>query len=345
MAAKEITKAGQARRLRSWMLGLHATHILDVGGRVGYFRVIHELGGTCSADDLAKTLGLDKWRTKVWCQAACAVGILQATDQSRFSFAAFMGELLRDGSADLLSSHVLASLSRDFPSYPKAFATGEMKTFAEHDEDFFLHQGKISSLRAPLIVKAARMIPGLKERLAEGGRVMDVGSGSGSVVLEFAQEFLECQVTGVEPLPYFAESSRERIIEKGIGERIRVHNIPAQNMQFESQFDLVTMVQVFHELPNDQKGAILERCWHALKPGGKLMLVDRCAPEKASDLHDRRFTMSILEQWFEVTWGNIVNTRTEITDMLQAAGFAVEEDSAEVVPTYWTFVAASLPVG
>ena len=75
------------------------------------------------------------------------------------------------------------------------------------------------------------------------------------------------------------------------------------------------------------------------------MLVDRCAPEKAADLHDRRFTMSILEQWFEVTWGNIVNTRTEIADMLEAAGFAVEEDSAEVVRTYWTFVAASLPAG
>ena len=54
-------------------------------------------------------------------------------------------------------------------------------------------------------------------------------------------------------------------------------------------------------------------------------------------MRDRRFTLSILEQWFEVTWGNIVNTRSEILRMLQDTGFTVTLENADLVPTYWTF--------
>ncbi len=35
MAERQVTKESQARTLRSWMLGLHATHIIDIGGRLG----------------------------------------------------------------------------------------------------------------------------------------------------------------------------------------------------------------------------------------------------------------------------------------------------------------------
>ena len=35
MSSREITKNSQARMIRSWMLGLHATYITDIGGRLG----------------------------------------------------------------------------------------------------------------------------------------------------------------------------------------------------------------------------------------------------------------------------------------------------------------------
>ena len=62
-------------------------------------------------------------------------------------------------------------------------------------------------------------------------------------------------------------------------------------------------------------------------------------------MHDRRFTLSILEQWFEVTWGNIVNTRSEILAMLHDTGFTVTQENPDIVPTYWTFVAEKQDAG
>jgi SAM-dependent methyltransferase len=333
MTDKQLTKDRQARTLRSWMLGLHATHIIDIGGRLGYFAELKRRGGAATAQELATALGLDPWRTQVWCRAACAVGVLVYEEGRGFTFAPFMDELLSEESPELLTTHVLASLSRDFAAYPEAFRTGALKTFHDHDEDFFFHQSRISALRAPGIVAAARRLPGMEARLSRGGRVMDVGSGSGTVLVRFAEEFPACQVIGIEPLPYFIDGSRRLIHEHGLNARVRVEPVAGEKIAFDQEFDLITLVH------DHAKTNILHRCQQSLKPGGILLVVDRCSPENGAELRDRHFTMSILEQWFEVTWGNIVNTRSEILQMLQDQGFTVVLEDSDLVPTYWTFAA------
>ena len=260
MAERHVTKESQARTVRGWMLGLHATHILDVGGRLGYFSELQRRGGTATSAELATAQELDPWRTQVWCRAACTVGILRATDDTHFTFAPFMDELLAENAPDLLTSHVLASLSRDYSSYPEAFRTGASKTFHEHDEDFFSHQGRISALRAPIVVAAARKLPCVEERLSAGGTAMDIGSGSGTVLTSFAEAFPTCQVIGIEPLPYFVEISRTLIQERGLDQRVRVESVGGEQMGFDQDIDLITMVQVFHELPDQEKVNILRQC-------------------------------------------------------------------------------------
>jgi len=339
MAERQVSKDSQARTLRGWMLGLHATHIIDIGGRLGYFAELKRRGGAAAAQALAAALQLDPWRTEVWCRAACAVGVLGYEDGRGFVFAPFMAELLGEESPELLTAHVLASLSRDFPAYPEAFRTGATKTFHEHDADFFFQQSRIAALRAPEIVAAARRLPGVEARLRAGGTVMDVGSGSGMTIVRFAEEFPACRVIGIEPLPYFVEYSRRLVRERGLQHLVQVEPVGGEHIAFAQEIDLITMVQVLHELPDRAKADVLRRCQHSLRPGGVLLLVDRCSPADGADLRDRRFTMSILEQWFEVTWGNIVNTRSEILRMLGDAGFRVTQESADTVPTYWTFVA------
>jgi ubiquinone/menaquinone biosynthesis C-methylase UbiE len=339
MPDETITKDSQARVVRGWLFGLHATFIIDTGGRLGYFAELKRRGGAALAQELAAGLGLDPWRTEVWCQAACTVGILNYDDNRGFVFAPFMDELLAAESPDLLTAHILTSLARDYLAYPERFRTGETTAFSAHEPEFFAIQGRISALRAPQVVAVARKLPGVEERLSAGGAVMDVGSGSGTVLVEFAKQFPRCQVTGVEPFGHFVETSRKALSASGLTNRIRLAVIGAEQISFTNEFDLVTMVQVFHEVPDKAKSDILRRCYESLKPGGTLLLIDRCAPANGDDLRDRRFTMSIIEQYFEVTWGNVVNSRPEIMQMLQDARFTITQENAEMMPTYWTFVA------
>ncbi|MGE0826353.1 MAG: cyclopropane-fatty-acyl-phospholipid synthase family protein [Candidatus Binatia bacterium] len=339
MPDKQITKDNQARTIRGWLFGLHATSIINVGGRVGYFAELRRRGGAASAQDLAVGTGLDPWRTAVWCRAACAVGILTYEDQRGFTFAPFMDELLADGAPDLLTAHILTTLSQDYLEYPEMFRSGATKPFSAHDKDFFSFQGQISALRAPQVVSLVKQFPAIAARLQNGGAVMDIGSGSGTVLVEFARQFPTCRVIGVEPFGHFIETSQRAIQNAGVADRVRIEPIGAEQINFNQDFDLITMVQVFHEVPDKAKSAILCCCYQSLKPDGTLLLIDRCAPANGNDLRDRRFTMSIIEQWFEVTWGNVVNSRPEILQMLQEAGFIVTHDNADLMPTYWTFVA------
>lgn len=202
MADKQLTKDSQARVLRGWIFGLHATFIIDVGGRLGYFAELRRRGGSASAQELATGVNLDLWRTEVWCRAACAAGILTYDDAKEFVFAPFMDELLADGSPDLLTIHIGAALSRDYLAYPEMFRSGATKSFADHEPDFFAIQGRNSALRAPQIVAVARKLSGIEDRLHSGGAVMDVGSGSGTVLVEFARQFPTCRVTGIEPFDH-----------------------------------------------------------------------------------------------------------------------------------------------
>ncbi|MBM4258035.1 MAG: class I SAM-dependent methyltransferase [Deltaproteobacteria bacterium] len=340
MPDKQITKDSQARVVRGWMFGLHATFIIDTGGRLGYFAELKRRGGAASAQELAAGTKLDPWHTEVWCRAACTAGILNYDDSKGFVFAPFMDEVLAEGSPDLIGAHILTSLARDYLDYPEMFRSGAVRPFSAHAEDFYSFQGQISAQRAPQVVSVARQLPGIEQRLqASGAAVMDVGSGSGTVLIEFAKQFPHCQVTGVEPFGHFQETSKRAIAASGLHNRIRLAAVGAEQIDFRNEFDLITMVQVFHEVPDQAKQDILRRCQQSLKPGGTLLLIDRCAPANGNDLRDRRFTMSIIEQWFEVTWGNIVNTRPEIMQMLQGAGFTIQQENADLMPTYWTFVA------
>src|SRR5215831_9712702 len=49
MADKQLTKDSQARTVRGWIFGVHATFIIDVGGRLGYFAELRRRGGAASA--------------------------------------------------------------------------------------------------------------------------------------------------------------------------------------------------------------------------------------------------------------------------------------------------------
>jgi len=97
--------------------------------------------------------------------------------------------------------------------------------------------------------------------LPEGGRVLDIGCGTG----EFLQKISDfCQVDGVEPEPAAANWGRERLglnIHTGFLEDVE---LPAGN------FDLVTMWHALEHIPDPVSA--LNRIHSLLKPGGILLV-------------------------------------------------------------------------
>jgi SAM-dependent methyltransferase len=327
------------------MLGFHAVYLIDAGGRLGFFEALRQLGGVAQPAALAAELAYGERMTQVWCQAACGVGVLSYQPSAGYRFADGMDEVLGEAGGDLPSAHLLAEIARDFAELPEAYrdggagGDGARRRFSDHAAEFYAFQSRVAALRSPLVADYLLGLPGLSERLRDGGAALDIGSGAGGLLLALTERAPSLRATGVEPLPYFVERSREAIQAAGVGDRAQVEAVPAETMEFVEEFDVVTQVQVFHELPHAKKPAILRACRRALRNDGFLVLIDRCLPGSEEEIGDRRFTMSVLEQWFEVSWGNVVHTRAEILQMLDDAGFSVAVEDEKAVPTYWTFVA------
>ena len=65
----------------------------------------------------------------------------------------------------------------------------------------------------------------------------------------------------------------------------------------------------------------------ALKPGGSFLVFDEAYPETDAALQTMPARFAALAQWYEVTWGNVVDTRTGLHALCKEAGLRVTEET------------------
>ena len=91
---------------------------------------------------------------------------------------------------------------------------------------------------------------------------------------------------------------------------------------------MVTTFLVLHEIHPDLKDAVLERCARALRPDGLLLLFDERYPSRPSELRDPVAIFAVMAQWYELIWGNLIDTREDIHARLERQGLRVADETA-----------------
>ena len=71
-----------------------------------------------------------------------------------------------------------------------------------------------------------------------------------------------------------------------------------------------------------------EVCARALKPGGYFLIFDEAYPDTDEALQNMPTRFGALAQWYELTWGNIVNSRSELHQLCRNAGLVVTEETS-----------------
>src|SRR5690606_22064767 len=93
-------------------------------------------------------------------------------------------------------------------------------------------------------------------------------------------------------------------------------------------YDIVTSFLVVHEIDPRLKPKAFADIARALKPGGSFLIFDEAYPETDHDLRQMPRRFAALAQWYEVTLGNRVNTRSELLGLCEGAGLAVVAESS-----------------
>jgi ubiquinone/menaquinone biosynthesis C-methylase UbiE len=106
--------------------------------------------------------------------------------------------------------------------------------------------------------------------IARASVVCDVGAGTGYFALRLAK--LAAQVYAVDVEPQLLSLLRDRVASAGLQNVTPVLGLPHDPLIPPAVCDLILVVNVFHHVP--EKAAYLRRLQAALRPGGRVAIID-----------------------------------------------------------------------
>jgi ubiquinone/menaquinone biosynthesis C-methylase UbiE len=323
----EITLEEQRAKLQGYEKGFFAFYLMQIGIELGLFARIQSFDRGIKSGALASELGLHEPYVTGWCKTACHLEILDCDEEGRFRLAAHMDALLADsqnayyfGPTIQMRVHHSAEHLKLFPQY---FHSGGTITPVADSEEFSKAQKAMSDQGIPTayVFMVIPSIPGLQQRLDAGLRVLDVGCGSGLLMIQLAKAFPNCEFVGVEVDRYAIEEARRQIRENGVQDRVSVMLLDASSMAYPGECDLVNMSLVLHEIDQDSRRSSLASCNEALKDSGEIVIFDFAYPEGLHDLRKPEYTAGIIDQFNELTRGSEILPKVTKQQLLVELGF------------------------
>jgi ubiquinone/menaquinone biosynthesis C-methylase UbiE len=135
------------------------------------------------------------------------------------------------------------------------------------------HQVEVLFGGAAAAMRRQALVP-LRAALSQRGveRLLDVGCGTGCFLREVKANHPRLQVIGLDLSPYYLAVARQKLQPWS---RARFVEGMAEAMPLgDEQFDAVTCIYLFHELPPGVRRAVVDEVRRVLRPGGVLIFVD-----------------------------------------------------------------------
>jgi ubiquinone/menaquinone biosynthesis C-methylase UbiE len=193
------------------------------------------------------------------------------------------------------------------------------------------HQVEVLFGGGAAAMRRQALVP-LKQALAGRGRearLLDIGCGTGQFLREVKANHPRLHVTGLDLSPHYLAFAR-RLLRPW--SRTRLLAAPAEAMPFAAgEFDAVTCIYLFHELPPRVRRAVVAEIRRVLKPGGMAILVDslQTGDEPLYDAMLDTFPIAFHEPYY-------ASYLREDLDRLFSPGFT----PGERVPAYLSKVAS-----
>jgi SAM-dependent methyltransferase len=325
----EPTLADQVSRLYELIAGFHATHLLEVGRELGVWEALTQDPGR-TAEELAARLGTDRFYTDVLCRTAFSFGLLDR-DGAGWRMAPHLDQILGNPESSFYlacAPRVHMVLADDYPHYARHFRAGTARPYQEHDEAFMREVAEaLKALPRIFLDLVLPRLPALDARLRAGGRVLDVGCGGGWALVQLAERFPEASCVGIDVEPYSVELARRLIEEKALSDRCEARLQSVDRLDEDGSYDVATSFLVVHEIAPARKPAAFAAVARALRPGGFFLIFDEVYPETDEALRAMPTRFAALAQWYELTWGNVVDTRSALHARCREAGLEVAEET------------------
>jgi len=110
--------------------------------------------------------------------------------------------------------------------------------------------GRLSMAISGALGTAGQLLPDLGRRLhADGGRFLDVGTGTGWLAIAIARAFPEVEVVGIDIFEPAAELARVNVHSEGLDDRVQIRLVDVTALTGDERFDAIWLPLPF--LPKD----------------------------------------------------------------------------------------------
>jgi SAM-dependent methyltransferase len=206
-------------------------------------------------------------------------------------------------------------LDRKMGDMAAMIRTGKRPDFHEHLDDdewdaYLAGLGSMSGMATGEIVR--------KVKLDEPRRLLDVAGGHGqfSVALCKAHPELRSEILD---LPGGVKVGERLVAESEVADRIQFRSGDLREVEWGEGYDAVLLFNILHNLPADDAAAAVSRAHDALKPGGKLAVLEG---QHAGGDGDLSFQEGFGELFFWVLSYSETWPASTIRGWLDDAGFA-----------------------
>lgn len=295
---------------------------------VGVFKALADLGGSGDLTVLAHETGASPRGLRLLLDACVAEGLLGKQEDTYFNTEAGKMALVPGGPADLSKA---VRYNQDV--YPAWGRLADLARTGEPVESPQLHLGDdpertrrfALSMRGRALAIGRGVVPMLD--FAGCTKLLDLAGGPGTYAELIAKANPEISVVTVD-VPAVSAVARDCVAEAGLSDRIECRAGDYHTDEYEAEaYDAVTIFGALHQESPEQICDILTRANRALKPGGRIFILDM--------MTDRTHTAPAFSALFAVnmaltTQNGWVFSDEELKSWLTMTGF--EPGEAHPVP-------------
>ena len=247
----------------------------SIGHRTGLFDTMAERGASTSSQ-LAEAAGLNERYVREWLGAMVTGGMVtyEPTTDTYTLPAEHAAFLTRAASPDNIAafSQYIPLLGSVEDKVVDCFRNGGGVPYEAYGRFHqVMAEDSGQTVVAALLDHILPLVPGLKDRLASGIQVLDVGCGSGRALNLLAREFPQSRFTGFDISEAAIANARSQAAEQGL-DNLRFEVVDASKIEDSEAYDLITAFDAVHDQADP--AAVLAGISRALKADGTFLMQD-----------------------------------------------------------------------
>ena len=292
--------------------------IVHLGRRFRLIQTLATLDSPVESDRLAKLCSLHAPTVARWCEAAHAHRILERRTSGYLLPRRLRPLIADEDHLDYIAGQFsyLALRSLDYDAFDELFRKGVASPRSPHLSEASAEATRWDHTAFEEIVLPR--IPGLRNVMTSGARILDLGCGRGEWDVRFARLYPKCRFVGIDPDRRAVSLARTKAQEAAVAGRVTLKHGAGESVGLLGSFDIVHLGEVLSAIA--AKEEVLRNCHRLLRPSGFLVIAEGLKEPKRA-----RTPTGQLIQGMELDFalqGTGFFTRANLRTLLQRSGFA-----------------------